>query len=178
MRSALVVPGDALGGEHQLDGDLGAGTGLGDADPLAFQVLERVQRLALRQHQVQVLREQVGDNSELRLFLALELGRAVIGEVERRRAGEAGFHLTGVDGRDVVGRRVGGLRDGDQARDAAVAALVAGARTRRIGNGVGDQAADREIGAPGAAGADAKELHLLGRGQAGRQDHARNRGRG
>ena len=50
---------------------------------------------------------------------------------------------------------------GDQARHAAAPALFAGARAWRVGDRVGDHAADRIIGGRCATGADGKELKIL-----------------
>ena len=108
------------------------------------------------------LRIEVADQAQVGdLGLALVDAGAGVRPVGDVRLREARLHLAGGDAVDVGDRSV--RRDGgrDQARHAAAAALVAGARARRVGNGVGDQAADRVVGAGGAAGADAEELDVL-----------------
>ena len=52
--------------------------------------------------------------------------------------------------------------DGDQPGYAATAALVAGARSRRIADRLGDHAANWIVGAADPAGADAEIGNLLG----------------
>ena len=64
------------------------------------------------------------------------------------------------------------LRHHDQAGNAAASALVAGAGAGRVGNGVGDQPADRKIGAGGGAGADAEITQILGGGRAAQKPTA------
>src|SRR3546814_5119399 len=63
----------------------------------------------------------------------------------------------------VVHRRTGRLRDRDQAGNATASAADAIAAARRAGDGAGDDAADREIGARRGAGADAEEVDGLRR---------------
>ncbi len=53
------------------------------------------------------------------------------------------------------------LRHRDQAGHAAAAALVAGPRAGRVADGLGDQTADRVIGAADPAGRNTEERDLL-----------------
>ena len=56
--------------------------------------------------------------------------------------------------------------------DAAAATPVARQRARRVADGIGDQRADRIVGARRAAGADAEEAGFLGHGRRGGQRHS------
>ena len=71
--------------------------------------------------------EEVGDGPQIgHRADGFELLHAVIGPVGHVRMDQSGFDLAPSDGQQVFDRSAFGLRDGDQARDAAASALEAG----------------------------------------------------
>ena len=84
-----------------------------------------------------------------------------IGPIRHVRLGEARFQGSGIDAVDIGDRTVGRLRDGDEARHAAAAALVAFTRSRRVADRVRNQAPDRIVRPARATGPDAEETHVL-----------------
>ena len=112
-------------------------------------------------HDVHGLAEEAGDRTQLGHRRLDEGAEAVEGGVGEVGLGEAGFELARLDAGEVLERARGRLRDRDQPRHAAAAALVAGPRTRRARDRTRDHAADGEIGAARGARADAEEMQRL-----------------
>jgi hypothetical protein len=164
----LVFVGlDAIVLEDEPHRDLRTGTCRGHAHFLAVEIFQALEVRALGQNQVHIFWIQVGDDAHLVLLVADELALTGIALGDTLSAREARIELTGVDGVHVGHRGVGGHGNRYQSVHAAASTLVAGTRAWRLGDGVGDQAADGVVGATGAAGADAEEFHLLGLNVAG-----------
>src|SRR5690606_17382475 len=73
----------------------------------------------------------------------------------------AALERAGLDCLDVRNRAVRALGDRDQPGDAAAAALLARPGAGWVADDIGDQPADRIVGAGDASGADPEEAHFL-----------------
>jgi len=141
---------------------------------LALEIPDRLDAGVLAHHHVEALGIEVGDGAQhVDLQPALIDAGAVRGPKGHVRLDEARLHAAGGDAGDIGHRAVGRHGRGDQAGHAARAAVGAGPRAWRVGDGVGDQAAYRKVGAGRAAGADTEERDvLLRRRRQGAERHA------
>ena len=155
---------DAVAPKDEPGIDLGARPGGVERDPLSLQPLDAFYPGVLARDDMDAFGIEVGDRPEVGdPVLAAEHALAGIAPIGDVGLAQARFEIALGHGLDVVDRAMGSLGDGDQAGDAAATAPLAGARTGRVADGAGDQAADGEINARRGAGADAKEPRLFRR---------------
>ena len=157
-----VLLGEPVSGQDQPRIDQGPRPRLVERQTLALQVHHRLDAGALAGDELEAFGIEARDRPQpVRLGTSLVNAGAGIGPVGHVRLHEAGLHRAGGNGIDVGDRAVRGDRRGDETRYAAGSAVGAGTGARRVRNGVGDQAADREIGPGRGAGADAEKGDVL-----------------